>query len=286
MLGPRPYNHWYHRPRNLRSSKFTWLFFYSFVVGLRALLRLLRIDYDNLWQAYMIQSLRAESINRALGFSSMRDFVQIACCGAHSTDWDTQTWHALYRMEYAPFGGWINITSVAWTSNESEYFKREDGRPAVTLDQGMRCNLWLHSQLCPPLLSSQSLLEYTLTARWSMCQGQPDVFWTYSSASLITEGQRSAPGGVLRRKNISALLRFVSGHPFSDKCLFSSRLTCCNGFVTLAAYTKSKVCQQSCVWFHKTLWWCHGIAIVSDGNGIMFFVYCGTEGLRYAFTRY
>jgi len=42
---------------------------------MRALLRLLRIDYDNLWQAYMIQSLRPESINRALGFSSMRDFV-------------------------------------------------------------------------------------------------------------------------------------------------------------------------------------------------------------------
>ncbi len=88
------------------------------------------------------------------------------------------------------------------------------------------------------------------------------------------------------QKNISALLHFVSGHPFSDKCLFSSRLTCCNGFVTLAAYTESKVCQQSCVWFHKTLWWCHGIAIVSDGNGIMFFVYCGTEGLWYAFTWY
>lgn len=162
----------------------------------------------------MIQSLRAESINRALGFSSMRDFVQIACCRAHSTDWETQTWHALYRMEYAPFGGRINITSVVWTSNESRYFKREDGRPAVTLVQGMGCNLWLHSQLCHPLLSPQPLLEYTLTAWWSTCQGQPDVFWMYSSASLITEGQRSAPGGVLIRKTFPLSFALCLAIPF------------------------------------------------------------------------
>ncbi len=59
-----------------------------------------------------------------------------------------------------------------------------------------------------------SLLEYTLTAWWSTCQGQPDLFWTYSSASLITEGQRSAPGGMLIRKTFPLSFALCLAIPF------------------------------------------------------------------------
>ncbi len=144
----------------------------------------------------------------------------------------------------------------------------------------MGCNLWLHSQLCHPLLSSQlpsgvhaySMMKHVSRSAWLVL----DVLQRVSNH----RGPAECSWRHAYQKNISALLRFVSGHPFSDKCLFSSQLTCCNGFLTHTAYTVSRVCQQSCLWFHKTLWWCHGITIVSDGNGIMFFVYSGTEGLR------
>lgn len=47
------------------------------------------------------------------------------------------------------------------------------------------------------------------------------------------------------QKNISALLHFVSGHPFSDKCLFSSRLTWCNGFVTQRPTQREKYANNT-----------------------------------------
>lgn len=64
------------------------------------------------------------------------------------------------------------------------------------------------------------------------------MFWTYSSASLITEGRRSAPGGVLIRKTFPLSFALCLAILFLTN-VFS--LLGCNGFVTHAAYTKPTI---------------------------------------------
>lgn len=180
----------------------------------------------------MIQSLRPESINRALGFSSMRDFVKIACCRAHTTNWDMQAWHALYRTEYAAFGGWINVMRVAWMPNGSGYISNVEttvGGNSVFGGWGVICDYTaccvIHSwALSPTGVHAYSMMKHVSRSAWRVL----DVLQRVSNH----RGPAECSWRRAYQKNISALLRFVSGHLFSDKCLFSARLTCCNGFVT------------------------------------------------------
>lgn len=81
-------------------------------------------------------------------------------------------------------------------------------------------------------------------------------------------GPAEAPGGVLITKNISALLRSVSGHLVSDKCLFSSLLTCwmdlLHSGLHKEKYANNLVCDFSLT--KEDYGWCHGTVSALNAN--------------------